>query len=105
MSYAMDIFLVMSVFVIGGFLLRISKYLREIRDERTDTKKWEHQILTASTTEYFRSGLNELGKDGWEIVSANNTVYPRDDTTNDVDRVLKSGDHSWTALLKRPSRD
>jgi hypothetical protein len=103
MNYAIEIFLVISVFVIGGFLLRICEYLREIRDQRTNIKRWEHQILTASTTEYFRSGLNELGKDGWEIVSANSTVYPRDDTTNDVDRVLKSGDHSWIALLKRPS--
>lgn len=52
-------------------------------------QKWEYRIVNKHTETTLLGELNEVGKSGWELVSAS---YNRD---------LK-GVSAWTAILKRP---
>ena len=53
---------------------------------------WEYLSVTHKTDAYLINELNELGKEGWELVNA---TYNKD-----VKGVAAS--FSWTAILKRP---
>ena len=51
--------------------------------------QWQYQMVTKQTENYLLPELNELGKGGWESVSAS---YNKD----------YKGIWGWTAWLKRP---
>jgi hypothetical protein len=52
-------------------------------------QKWEYLELTRKTETYLCDELNDLGKQGWELVT----------TSHGKDR---KGEWAWTAFLKRP---
>lgn len=52
-------------------------------------QKWEYMELTRKTETYLVDEMNDLGQQGWELVS----------TSHGKDR---KGEWGWTAFLKRP---
>ena len=54
---------------------------------------WEHMSLTRKTADFLVAELNEVGKLGWELVSAS---YHKDVKTSLGEAFC------WTAILKRP---
>jgi hypothetical protein len=53
--------------------------------------KWEYMELTRKTEAFLLNDMNQLGEEGWELV----TVLQR--------REAKMGEsYSWTAIMKRP---
>lgn len=53
---------------------------------------WEYLSINRKTDEFLITDLNELGKQGWELVSAS--------FNKDLKGVAAT--FSWTAILKRP---
>jgi hypothetical protein len=53
-------------------------------------QRWEYMTLTRRSDTYLTKDLNEVGQDGWELVSVGQA------------KDLK-GELSWTAFLKRPA--
>ena len=54
-------------------------------------QKWEFMEMSRRTETYLMEELNEVGQQGWELVSV----------THAKDR---KGDFNWFAFLKRPCR-
>ncbi|HLA84786.1 MAG TPA: hypothetical protein VJL29_08330 [Thermoguttaceae bacterium] len=54
---------------------------------------WEHMCITRKTADYLIAELNEVGKLGWELVSA---TYHKEVKTSLGEAFC------WTAILKRP---
>jgi hypothetical protein len=52
-------------------------------------QKWEYMELTRKTETYLLTELNDVGQQGWELVSV----------LHGADR---KGEMSWTGFLKRP---
>jgi len=53
-------------------------------------QRWEYLELTRKTAAYLVKELNDIGQQGWELVTV----------THAKDR---KGELGWTAILKRPS--
>ena len=52
-------------------------------------QRWEYTELTRSTEAFLLHDLNELGQDGWELVTVNQFKD-------------RKGELMWTAFAKRP---
>ena len=52
-------------------------------------QRWEYRELTRKTVAYLLHELNDLGHQGWELISVLNAKNPK-------------GEMVWTAILKRP---
>ena len=58
-------------------------------------QKWKHWILSDASTESLHRHLDDLGKDGWELVSVATNVV--DDAVNGGKGIL------FYAFLKKPA--
>ncbi len=56
-------------------------------------QRWEYMEVTRKTEHYLTGELNDLGKEGWELV----TVLFHKDAKSSLGSALV-----WTAFLKRP---
>jgi hypothetical protein len=52
-------------------------------------QKWEYMELARKTDTFLLNDLNEVGQDGWELVTI---AHGKD----------RQGEITWTAVLKRP---
>ena len=52
-------------------------------------QKWEYMEATRKTERYLLNDLNDIGQNGWELVSISHGKS-------------RSGEDAWTAFLKRP---
>jgi hypothetical protein len=53
-------------------------------------QKWDYCVESRKTETYLLMALNELGRQGWELVGVHHHKDPK-------------GEMSWTAFLKRPN--